>query len=200
MKRIEISYKAKVNDYEKAEKALDRAKKNLEKKLAKAERFGVQNWTSTEFNEWMKTVKTDKDGWILDKNDVDKHGAYFDLYIARHNMKEAVEKVAKAKKYIENVEKEVEAYKAEIEQIEDAQKKEALLQKEFEEEQKEWAKDGIKLEARYCGKTPKGEGFCIEGNNGFTDRSRHCYTLTIGRKTVFTSGEFWRCYMEIKRS
>ena len=200
MKRIEISYKAKVNDYEKAEKALDRATKNLEKKLTKAEKLGIQNWTSAEYREWVKTVKTNECGWILNKKDQDKNGTWFDLSMAQDNLKDAEARVDRAKKALEDTEKAVEAYKAEIEQIEDAQQKEALWQKEFEEEQREWAKDGIKLEARYYGETPKGEGFYIGGNNGFTDRSSHCYTLTIGKRTVFTSGEFWRCYMEIKRS
>ena len=70
---------------------------------------------------------------------------------------------------------------------------------EFEKEQKQWAKDGITLEARYYGTTPNGKRFYIERNNGVTFRSMHCFTLTIDGETIFTSGEFWRAYAEIKR-
>ena len=79
-------------------------------------------------------------------------------------------------------------------------KKEELYRLEFEEERKEWLKDGIVLESRYYGMTPSGQRFYIHGNCGMTLRSRHCFTLTINGDTIFTSGEFWRAYSVIKRS
>ena len=54
--------------------------------------------------------------------------------------------------------------------------------------------------SRYNGFTPSGKRFTIYGNSGVTIRSRHCYTLYIDGKVIFTSGEFWRCYLNIKNS
>lgn len=198
MKRIEIGYRAKVAKLEGAEKALERATKNLEKKLAKAEKLGVKDWTKKDHLDWMETVETEN-GWISAKADQDKNGAYIDMIMAKDQKEEAEANLEKSKRSLESAEKALEAHKAEIEQIEDAQRKEALLQRDFEEEQKEWAKEGIELKDRYSGFTPKGKRFMIYANTGNEERSLHCYTLNIDGRTVFTSGEFWRCYMEIKR-
>lgn len=70
----------------------------------------------------------------------------------------------------------------------------------FADEQREWLKDNIVLESRYCGTTPKGKAFAIYENNGITERSNHCYTLRIAGATVFTSGEFWKAYKIIKNN
>ena len=101
---------------------------------------------------------------------------------------------------LDKAEAELNAYHEEVERIEDLKKKEELFKLEFEQEQKEWAKDGITLKGRYYGTTPQGKKFWIEGNNGFTRRSLHCFTLTIDGETIFTSGEFWRAYGVIKNS
>ena len=90
-------------------------------------------------------------------------------------------------------------YHKEVQKITDLKEREKLMQAEFEKEQKQWAKDGITLEERYYGTTPNGKRFYIERNNGVTFRSMHCFTLTIDGETIFTSGEFWRAYSEIKR-
>ena len=200
MKRIEISYKAKVNDYEKAEKALAREIKAKEKRIAEAKKYGVENWTHEDHEKWINSVEV-VDGYIVNEKDRKKNAAINGILIwGVGKVEEAEERLVKAKKALDSMQEAIEAYRAEIEQIEDAKKKEALWEDDFEREQKEWAKDGITLESRYAGKTPNGEVFYIDRNMGYTDRSNHCFTLTIGKKTVFTSGEFWRCYMEIKRS
>ena len=62
----------------------------------------------------------------------------------------------------------------------------------------ECLKDGIVIEeviGRYFkGLTANGKRFFLDGNNGYTNRSRYCYTLTINGNTVFTSGEFVTAY------
>lgn len=63
--------------------------------------------------------------------------------------------------------------------------------------------DGITIEyatnALIAGKTKSGKQFTMYMNNGWTDRSRHCYTLTIEKDTIFTSGLFSTGYSIIKR-
>ena len=113
--------------------------------------------------------------------------------IAQRVILELKDKLAKA-------EDEVNTYYAEVEKIADLKAKEELFKNRFEEEQKEWTKDGITLEERYNGKTPSGKQFWIGGNRGFTNRSWHCFTLYIDGVCIFTSGEFWRCYATIKKS
>ena len=109
-----------------------------------------------------------------------------------------VKKSTAAEKRLAKADEKVAEYRAQVEAMEDLKSKEELQKLEFEQEQKEWAKDGITLEYRYTGKTPKGETFLIAGNNGYTERSLHCVTLYIGGETIFTSGEFWRAYAVIK--
>ena len=198
MKRAEISYNTVVKELEKLEARLERAEKKLEKATAKAEKYGVKDMTVTEYREWISTVETDENYMIVNKADVEKNGAYFDYRGAKDD-------VAGLKARIERTEerlvKKFEAYEQEQElnkQISDAKSIEEKWQLEFEAEQKEWAKDGITLEARYYGSTPEGRRFFIAGNCGLEMRSRHCFTLYIDGNVVFTSGYFWRAYLEIK--
>ena len=200
MKMVEITNRAIMNELEKLNARLERAEKTLEKKRAAAEKLGVANWTNEDHAEYMKTVPVDENGWILDKVAIKKRGAWFDLSCAEEDVKEAKERIENAERRLEKSDAAVEEYRKEVEAIEDLKRKEELFKKNFEQEQKEWAKDGITLTARYTGITPNGKRFCIEGNNGFTNRSRHCFTLYIDGKTIFTSGEFWRAYGVIKRS
>ena len=54
---------------------------------------------------------------------------------------------------------------------------------------KAMAEDMAKRGISKVGYTTNGLHYNIYWNNGFTDRSRHCYTMNIeGRGTVFTSG------------
>ena len=198
MKAIEISYASKVKELEKLNARLERAEKAYEKKLANAVKFGVDKMTDEEHSEWLKTVPT-VNGWIVNKADIKKNGAWFDLFGAEDDLERVKEEIRRAEARFEKAQAEVEQYHKEMEEIADLQKKEELMKREFEQEQKEWAKDGITLQSRYTGLTPNGKRFWITGNNGWTNRSLHCFTLTIEGKTIFTSGEFWRAYAEIKR-
>ena len=200
MKRVEISYTAKMAELNKLIERLDKAGKALAKKRAIAEKLGVADWNDEEHMEWLRSVPTTENGFIIDKNDVKKNGAWFDLALAQDRMAEIWSKIADAEERLDKAEAELNAYHEEVERIEDLKKKEELFKLEFEQEQKEWAKDGITLKGRYYGTTPQGKKFWIEGNNGFTRRSLHCFTLTIDGETIFTSGEFWRAYGVIKNS
>lgn len=198
MKRAEMSYRSVVAELEKLTARLEKAEARLAKKQAIAEKYGVANMTVTEYREWMKTVECDEFGTIKSKEDIKKNGAYFDIRCAQGDVEDI-------KKHIENAEnrlvKRFEAYEKEQElekQIADAKSIEEKWKLEFEAEQKEWAKDGITLESRYSGLTPQGKRFEIYGNCGWTMRSRHCFTLYIDGQTIFTSGYFWRAYIEIK--
>lgn len=199
MKMVEIRYSSYIKEMEKLTKRLEREEAKLVKAIAKAEKLGVAGWTQEEYRAFMDTVET-KNGFIVNKSDVEKNGAWFNKYGAERDVEETKGAIERLTRRLEKAEDEVEAYHKEIEALEDLKKKEELRKLEFEQEVKEWAKDGIKLEARYYGETPSGKRFSIFGNSGFTKRSWHCFTLTIGGNTIFTSGEFWRAYNIIKNS
>lgn len=201
MKMVEISYRSITAELLKLNARLERAQKALEKKQAKAEKLGVADMDNDAHREWLKGVETNEMGYILNKKDVQKNGAWFDLYSAQREVEDVAKQIANAEKRFDKAEEKVEAYHRELAAVEDLKAKEELMKKEFEAEQKEWAKDGITLERRYHGITPNGKRFSIEGNSGWTNRSRHCFTLYLeGQGVVFTSGEFWRAYGVVKNN
>lgn len=199
MKRVEITYRSVSNEMDKLNKRLERAVKSYEKKLAKAEKLGVADWTNADRREWLNTVPTEN-GWIVNKEDVKKNGAWFDMDMAKSEIERVKEDIAHAEKRLAKAEVEYEEHIKEVEAITDLKQKEQLQTLEFEAEKKEWLKDGITLEGRYYGITPNGKHFNIYGNNGYTLRSRHCFTLVIEGDIIFTSGEFWRAYGVVKNS
>lgn len=200
MKRTEITYRSIANELDKLNAKLERAQKSYQKKLAIAEKLGVAEMTADEHREWLNTVPTEN-YMIVNKEDIKKNGAWFDLYSAKRDVEDIKGSIEKVEKRFEKAEAEVEAYYEELERIADLQEKENMMRLEFEQEQKEWAKDGIILESRYAGYTPSGKHFTILRNSGVTMRSFHCYTLYLQEQgVVFTSGEFWRAYGIIKKS
>ena len=199
MKAIEIKHTSIMNELVKLNARLEKAQKNLEKKMAIAEKLGVADWTNEEHYEWMQTIETNN-GWIVNKSDIKKNGAWFDVYRAKSDVTEIQRSIANAEKRFAQAEAKLNEYHAELERIANLKEKEELRKLEFEAEQKEWAKDGITLDGRYYGTTPNGKKFIIYGNNGFTLRSWHCVTLRIDGETIFTSGEFWRAYGVVKNS
>lgn len=201
MKRVEIKYTAIMKELEKLNAKLERAQKALQKKKAAAEKYGVATMTVDEHREWLKTVPKTEDGWITDKEAIKKNGAWFDLFGAEREVEDIERQIVNAEARHERAEEKLTEYRKEVAQVEDLKTREALMKQEFEQEQKEWAKDGIKLEKRYAGSTPGGKRFSIERNSGMTERSWHCYTLYLeGAGAVFTSGEFWRAYSVIKNN
>ena len=199
MKMVEIKFASISKELEKLYARLERAEKTLEKKTAIAEKQGVKDWTPEDRQAWLKTIEI-VDGWIVNKEDIKKNGAYFEYHSAQYDVNDIKRSIEKVETRLEKVENDLEAYHKEVEALTDLMKKEELMRLEFEAEQKEWLKDGIKLESRYYGMTPSGKRFYISGNCGMTLRSRHCFTLYINGETIFTSGEFWRAYSVIKKS
>lgn len=200
MKRVEITYRSYANELSKLSTRLERAEKTYQKKLAAAEKFGVANWTADDRSAWLETVPKSDWGQLLNKSDIKIHGAWWDLVRAKNEVEDLKGQIERAEKRFEKATEAVIAYQEELKKITDAKEMERLMQEEFEKEQKEWAKDGITLETRYTGKTPKGKGFGIWENNGYTERSWHCYSLVIDGEMIFTSGEFWRAYAVVKNS
>lgn len=197
MKKIEITLRSTTAELEKLIARKERAEKKLAKAEAKVDQLNCR-WTNDEHREFLNNVES-VDGWMTNKEEIKRNGAWYDWIGAKRELEDVTERIEKASTRVEKAQQEVEEYLEEVRKIEDVKEKERLWKLEFEEEQKEWAKDGITLDGRYNGKTPNGKPFGIWGNNGVTERSRHCFTLYIDREVIFTSGEFWRCYMEIKR-
>ena len=200
MKRVEITFTKYQKELEKLNAQLDRAKKSYEKKLANAVKYGVDTWDADDHTNWLTTVEKINNIYIANKEDIKKNEAWWDLYSAKRTVDEITDSIERAEKRLSKAEAEVNNYREEMNKIEDLKAKEEFAKRTFEEEQKEWAKDGIQLEGRYYGITPSGKTFNIYGNNGFTDRSWHCFTLRINGETIFTSGEFWRAYAIIKKN
>ena len=200
MKMVEIRYASQVKELEKLSAKLERAEKAYTRKLELAKKHGVDTMDDEEHREWIKAVPKTETGYLINKEDIKKNTAWFDLYAAEREVEDVKRRIENAEKRIAKAEQEVAEYYEEIQKIEDLKKMEELFKAKFEQEQKEWKKDGIILEGRYYGTTPKGKRFWIEGNNGWTRRSLHCYTLYIDRQVVFTSGEFWRAYGVVRNS
>lgn len=200
MKRIEITYNGYQKELEKLNTQLERAQKTYEKKLTAAQKYGVDTWTCDDRHEWIQTVETTASGFFVNKADEKKNGAWWDLKCAESTIEDIAGRIERAEKRLHKAEQEVNAYYEELDKLADLKAKEELMQKQFEQEQKEWKKDGITLNRRYEGITPQGKQFVIYSNNGYAYRSLHCYQLVIEGSTIFTSGEFWRAYAVIKKS
>lgn len=201
MRISEIQYRAEVKEWEKLQARLERQKKALEKAEAKAEKYGVKDWTRADYRAWIETVEVNESYFIKNKADQDKNGAWFDLGMKRDAVEDTEKSIARCEARLEKKMETFEKDTAEREELEKVTGKEELMKLSFEQEKKEWLKDGIILEDRYSGFTPQGKHFIIYGNNfGMTKRSLHCYTLRIAGETIFTSGLFWRCYSVVKNS
>ena len=197
-KMVEIKEMAIVKELAKLQVRLEKADAAFAKKTAIVEKLGCK-WTIQEHRDWLDTVPTNEMGYIINNDDVKKNGAWYDWTLAESKVEEIQYSIANAEKRLAKTEVKVAEYHKMLEDMADLKAKEELRIKEFEEEQKEWAKDGIILSERYVGTTPKGNHFSIYGNSGFTTRSWHCFTLYINGNVIFTSGEFWRAYAEIKK-
>lgn len=197
MKMVEIKLRSITAEYEKLIARKERIEKALAKAEAKCEKLGCK-WTDEERREFLRNCEHNEAGWMTNKKEIEMNGAWFNWTGYEFDLKRVNESIEHIAKRLNEAQERAEDYHREVAKIADAKTREARWQEEFEAEQKDWAKDGITLEARYYGKTPKGERFCIYQNDGYTDRSLHCYTLQIGGQTIFTSGEFWRCYLVIK--
>lgn len=199
MKRVEIAYRSYQKELEKLNARLERQTAQYEKKLAVAKSFNVDQWTSEDRHAWAATVETTPSGFFVNKADEKKNAAWWDLVCAESEIKDTTRSIERAEKRLHAAELKVQEYYRTVEETATLQEKEKFRRVTFEQEQKEWAKDGITLEGRYYGTTPQGKTFAIFGNEGWTDRSLHCFMLKVDGNVIFTSGEFWRAYAEVKR-
>lgn len=183
MTRDEIKKRSFESEIAKLEKQRERRIAILEKKTAAAEKLGA-NLTEEEFRKSHATLTEKQDA------------ACFALLCARSDLAETESRIEKLKKSLAKVDRRVAVYTEQKTQEEIEREKAAAIE--------EWARDGITVETMssnlITGRTPKGRYFSIDGNNGFTNRSRHCFTLTIDGKMIFSSGEFYRAYSVVKNS
>lgn len=188
---------------------LAREQAKLEKKTAAAEKLGA---TCTE-HEWyagMREAYTPEQGWAWcemrhadkDVQETKAHIANAEKRLAKLSGKVAEQQEATARETAE-VERISELETKWIEATPEEQKANAARRKAEYEKWLAWfkaecLKDGIVID-KVCGRyftgtDANGKRFCIDGNCGWTTRSRKCYTLTINGNTVFTSGEFFTAY------
>lgn len=186
-------------------KSLERYQGLFEKKQKKCIELDC-NWSDEEWCEHR------------DANEVTKqqHEAYFDMTLYEQYIEDTKHRIGTLEKTQSKYEKLVkeenaknEAFKAEYDRLSEMEKQ---LNANKYEEYEAWLakfkadclKDGIVIEsansAFVYGTTPNGKRFTIYANNGYTERSYHCYSVRIEANTIFTSGEFWRAYQVVKKS
>lgn len=182
------------------------------------------NWTDEEHSEIMKQLHARHEGeaivWLGNDDDLiteKQNGAWYARSAAEDRVSECKERLEKAEaRYakiteavrVENEKKE--EFRKAYEQASEMERK--MLAEKSEEDYQKWLawfkaeclKDGIVIDYAsnniVGGTTPSGKRFSFYINDGYTDRSWHCYTLRIDCKTVFTSGEYWRCYNTVKNN
>lgn len=214
MTRAEITLNRYQKELDKLNTQLERAEATYDKKLAVAQKYGVDTWSSEDHAKWLETVPNNG-GWIINKEDIKINTAWFDLGSAENRITELHDAIERAIKRLDNAQKEydIECGKQAEYDLDSARSEIAdryltvtLTQEEIEAMQEqmkaEWLKDGIVITEFHGsgldGLTPKGKKFYFYINNGFTDRSWHCYTLCIDGVTLFTSGTIQSCYRTIK--
>ena len=181
---------------------ITRRKALLEKKTQKClDKFGCA-WTDEEFSQ------------IRDTCTQEQYAAWFDLSLARDSLKEAEDHLANAearfRKLIPQLEEAAakEEDDARIDEIKTSLEKNLSLKDyvKAEQEYQKWLKwfkaeclkDGIIIEYytynMIRGSLKNGKTFDLYINEGYTERSEHCYTLYINREVIFTSGLFETAY------
>lgn len=195
-----------MKEIEKYEKSLATHEARLAKKVAKAESLNC-NWNREEF---------------FTHRDSDMNDAQWEAYFAKRCEENEVNDI---KRHLENaftrlnkiapkVEAQMIANEAESEFTQKANRieKHWLSVEEQQKKYEEWLKnfkaeclkDGVVIEEAHStwvnGTTPSGKRFVCDINNGWTERSRYCYSLRIGGNTIFTSGTFTTAYSTIVKS
>lgn len=209
MTQVERKAESIRKDIEKLQKRLDAHKARLAKKIATAEKFDALEYK----DEWDKTENGFRTG-----DNLKEFSAWFDVCCETREVKEIEKSLEHAKEKLNKMLPKLEDDEAN--RIEEARMERMensffqMSQKSKEEHEAEfqaWLKkfkaeclqDGVIIEDYegwwISGKTASGKNFALYGNNGFTDRSRHCYTLYIGKTMIFTSGEFATAYKMLKK-
>lgn len=185
---------------------LAREQARLEKKTAAAEKIGA-TCTREEWFAGMREAYTDEQRWAF----TEKWSAERDVEETESHIANAEKRLAKLTGKVAEQQETTARETAEVERISELETKwieatpeeqKARRKAEYEKWlawfKAECLKDGIVID-RVCGRfftgtAANGKRFCIDGNCGWTTRSRKCYTLTINGNTVFTSGEFFTAY------
>lgn len=198
-------------------KSLERYKSILAKKTEQCIKLNC-NWTDEEYRSRMKQLHERHEGaqvvFFGEDDDLitkKQNSAWFDRSLAEDNVEDSKRRLAIAEKRYAKISETVRTENAKSEEFKKAyehaseMEREMLRQKAEEEYQKwlawfkaECLKDGVVIEDAsnwfVKGITPYGKRFFFVLNDGYTERSWHCYSLRIDGNTIFTSGEFWRCY------
>lgn len=196
------------------EKKAESARKDLEKLLARKERQEKTLAKKTAIAEKFNCVWT-REQWFGGKREEatpEQANAYFDYHFAEQDLAETVQSIEKAEKRFarltgeaESLIRTKEAEEKEVNRINKieanfltAEQQERNYEKWLKQFKAECLKDGIVIHeacaSYFTGLTKNGKKFFLDGNNGFTDRSWHCYSLTIDGHNIFTSGEFLTAY------
>lgn len=196
-------------ELEKLNARLAREQARLAKKTAAAEKLNA-TCTREEWFAGMREAYTDEQRW-----------AFTEKWSAERDVEDTERQIANAEKRLAKLTGKVEAQQeanaqdaAEVERIgkietawakatpeqieENRRRREAEYKAWLEQFKAECLKDGITID-RVCGRfftgtAANGKRFCIDGNCGWTNRSRKCYSLTINGNMVFSSGEFVTAY------
>ena len=186
---------------------LAREQARLVKKTAAAEKLGA-NCTSEEWFGGKRDEFTPEQAWSW----IDMEGSKREIADLERQIANAEKRLAKLTGKVEAQQEANAAKEAEetrigqietrfltAEQVEaNRKRKEEEYQKWLAEFKAECLKDGIKIDkacaSYFTGWTKGGKRFFIDGNCGYTVRSRHCYSLRIDGVTLFTSGEFFTAY------
>lgn len=219
---IEKRLASLTKEAEKLQKQMARREATYQKKLANAEKHGVATWTSEDLRAFDRTLETTPEGFIKDKKAVDKRGAYFDLMSASRDLEETKLNIERNEKKLKEITGEVEAKKQEQDEeervndmeakffqmtAEDKARREAEYEAWLKWFKAECLKDGVVIEEvsgwYIKGKAKSGKRFSLEGNSGYTERSRHCYSFWLEGDEywnhIFTSGDFSTAYKTLKK-
>ena len=204
---IERKAESERKEIAKLEARLQREQAKLEKKVAAAEKIGA-NCTRAEWFAGKREEFTDEQRW-----------AFTEVWSAQDDVVDTTSRLNSARKRLDKLTGKIEAQQeanaketAEVERIgkieikmlseEEREANAARRKEEYEkwlaEFKAECLKDGIIIDEAcgrwFSGTAANGKRFHLDGNSGWTTRSRHCYTLTMNGVTVFTSGEFLTAY------
>lgn len=203
------------------ERKAESVRKELEKLNARLVRENKTLAKKTAAAEKLNAICTDEEwfGGMRDKFTNEQAWAWIDWTGAKRDIRDTESQIENAQKRLDKLTGKVEAQQEERAKEEaivarcnsienrmltqeqreaNAARKEAEYKKWLAEFKAECLKDGIIIDNAcatwFDGTAANGKKFYLDRNNGWTERSWHCYSLTIGGATVFTSGDFTTAY------
>ena len=115
MKRVGITFSRYQKELEKLNNQLERAKEAYEKKYANAAKYGVQDWDSIAYCEWLETTEKTESDSLINKADVKKNGAWWDLFYSENKVKDITAKIKIAEEKLKEAKQEFQKYYNELE-------------------------------------------------------------------------------------